>query len=156
MKILFFFISLLTIHFSKGIVRDLSGLYNLDSCSCTVLRCLPSYIYEFNQSQNGELRIYIHSNILAGRGQTISINNGQELHLFIEWLPGMDFDTNCTGHWLPLKKSIEFKCGNQNRYCTGQFSCRQNSGPCDKNNANALYINTLQKIIISSIFLLLI
>jgi hypothetical protein len=158
MNILFAGIILLTVNFNEAILRDLSGSYNIENCSCTVLRCLAPYLYQFNQTKNGDLLIHIFSNTLAARGKTISINNGQQTQISIQWLPGMDFDTNCTGLWMPATRSIELRCGDQYRYCSGQFQCRQNSGPCANNSSTTLYvqyINALGKLIISSFFLLL-
>ncbi len=156
MKIFLFFIIFLIPDFNEAVVRDLSGTYDFQDCSCTVLRCLESSFYQITQTQNGDFTIYYTSNIIAGLGQTTSINDGQQTQVSIRWLPGMDFDTTCTGLWVPTKRSIDLKCGDQYRYCTGQLKCRQNSGSCAKNGSTSLnsqYIETIWKTIISLLFL---
>ncbi|CAF1076412.1 unnamed protein product [Rotaria sordida] len=159
MNIFFFILIFIIKHFSEATIQDLSGSYDFENCACTVLRCLEKSSYRFNQSQYGDFTIYYKFNIEAAYGKTISINNGQQTQIFMKWLPGMDFDTTCTGTWIPTRRLIELKCGDQYRYCTGQFKCRNNSGPCAKNSSTSLviqYINTLSKIIICLLLLLFI
>jgi hypothetical protein len=152
MKIFLVFIFFLIINFNEAVIRDLSGLYDFEDCSCTVLRCLERSFYRINQNEDGDFIIYYRDSVVAAWGKTISINNGRQTQVSIRWLPGMDFDTNCTGIWIPSKRSIDLKCGDQYRYCTGQPKCRNNSGPCATNNSislNIQYIKNLWKIIIS-------
>ncbi len=156
MKIFLYFIILLLTNFNEAAVKDLSGLYNFQDCSCTVLRCLEPYYYEIKQAQNGNFVIYYRVTIVAALGKTTSINNEQQTQVSMNWLPGMDFDTSCTRLWVPKKRSIELKCGDQYRYCTAQLKCRDNNGVCATNSSTSLnkqYIGTVWKIIISLLFL---
>ncbi|CAF2790781.1 unnamed protein product [Rotaria sp. Silwood2] len=159
MNILFVILIFIIRHFSEATIQDLSGSYDFENCACTVLRCLEKSIYRFNQSQNGDFTIYYKFNIEAAHGRAISINNGQQTQVSMRWLPGMDFDTVCNGTWIPTRRLIELKCGDQQRYCTGQFKCRYNSGPCAKNSSTSIfiqYMNSLSKIIISLLLLIFI
>jgi len=156
MNSFFFLIIFLTTNGYVAALTDLSGVYDFQDCSCTVLRCLERSLYQINQTQNGDFTINYLFNILAARGKITTVNNGQQTQLSMQWLPGMDFDTNCTGIWIPTKRSIDLKCGDQYRYCTGQFKCRENSGPCAKNSSTALsiqYCSALWKMIFITIFL---
>jgi hypothetical protein len=155
MNSFFFLIIFLTTNANIAALTDLSGVYDFQDCSCTVLRCLEPSPYQINQNQNGDFTITYSVNI-AARGKITTVNNGQQTQLSMQWLPGMDFDTNCTGRWIPTKRSIDLECGDQYRYCTGQFKCRENSGPCAKNSSTALsiqYCSAFWKMIFITIFL---
>jgi len=155
MKIFLYLIVFLLTNFNEGAVTDLSGLYNFQECSCTVLRCLEPFYYQINQKQNRDFEIYYRVTVLAALGKT-TINNKGETQVSMYWLPGMDFNTNCTGLWVPTKRSIELKCGDQHQYCTAQLTCRNNNGVCATNTSVSLnnqYIGTVWKIIISLLFL---
>jgi hypothetical protein len=154
MNFLFILLILISTYLIEASVRDLSGSYDFENCSCTVLRCLEPYLYRLNQTQNGDFIINLFFNIPAARGKTTSIGNGQQTQLFMQWLPGMDFDTNCTGLWMPKTRSIDLKCGDQYRYCTAQLKCRDNGESCAKNSSFSL--NACWKVIMGLIFLLLI
>jgi len=155
MKIFLYFIIFLLTNFNEGAVTDLSGLYNFQECSCTVLRCLEPFYYRINQNQTGDFVIYYLVTVPAALGKT-TINNKGQTQVSMNWLPGMNFNTNCTGLWVPTKRSIELKCGDQYRYCTAQLTCRSNNGVCATNTSMSLnnqYIGTVWKIIISLLFL---
>ncbi|CAF1140250.1 unnamed protein product [Adineta steineri] len=146
------------INVNTAAIQDLSGFYNFTNCACTVLRCLEPSFYEINQNQNGDLAVtYLYTTLVA-RGKATLVNNGQQTQVSLQWSQ-TDFYTNCTGTWIPTKRTIDLKCGDQFRYCTGQLQCRGNSGACAKNNSMTLnihYVSSFWKMIISTIFLLLI
>ena len=117
-------------------IQDLTGSYNFDNCSCTVLRCLSPSSYQLNQSQNGDV-IVRYLNQRAASGKAVSVDNGRRTQLFIRWEPGMDFDTNCTGLWISEKRFVDLKCGGVNQYCTGRLQCLEKSGPCTMSTSAA-------------------
>lgn len=105
---------------SSGATRDLSGSYTLEDCSCTVLQCPPRFLYQFTQNVNGDLSVtYLTYRAAQGKVTTFDISGRTELTL--QWLPGMDFDTTCTGVSLVNQRSIDLKCGDQLRFCSGRF-----------------------------------
>ena len=110
-------------------LQDFTGSYNFDNCSCTVLRCLSPSSYQLNQSQNGDV-IVRYLTQRAASGKAVSMDNGKRTQLSIRWEPGMDFDTNCTGLWIPEKRFVDLKCGGLNQYCTARLQCLDKSGPC--------------------------
>lgn len=125
-----FVLTLLTANVTVAAVRDLSGLYDFLDCSCTTLRCLEPSFYRLIQTANGAFTINYQGNRLAAYGNVTEINNGRQTRVSMRWLPGMDFNTNCTAAWVPNRRSMDLRCGDQYRYCTAQFKCRDQSGPC--------------------------
>ncbi|UJR34252.1 hypothetical protein I4U23_021656 [Adineta vaga] len=156
----FFVIFLLTVNVILAIPQDLSGSYHFLHCSCTVLRCLEVSPYRLYQSANGDMTINYQSNKLAAFGKITTINNGQQTQISMRWIPGMDFDTNCTGLWIPKQRSFDLKCGDQQRYCTAHFQCQSNSGPCatttTTSKAFSIHCHVFEQIIIGFISFLLI
>lgn len=119
------FTQLKTLH---GSIRNVTGLYEFADCSCTVLNCLEQNSYQLNHHDDGSLTI-IYRNYLSARGRVTLLGNGST-RLSIDWLPLMDFDTNCTGIWNPRDKTVPLNCGDQYRYCRARLRCTENSGPC--------------------------
>ena len=138
-------------------IQDLTGSYNFDNCSCTVLRCLSPSSYQINQTQNGDV-IVRYLNQRAASGKAISMDNGRRTQLSIRWEPGMDFDTNCTGLWIPEKKFIDLKCGGLTQYCTGRLQCLDKSGPCAMSTSSACRhqsVSWLSNVFLSVLFVLM-
>ncbi|CAF1627500.1 unnamed protein product [Adineta ricciae] len=110
-------------------------------------------------SPTGHMTINYRSNILAAYGQITPVENGRQTQISMQWIPGMDFDTNCTGLWIQTKGMFDLKCGNQQQYCTAQFECQKNSGPCFTNASNTFsshFKPILIKIVVGIVFLRLI
>ena len=99
---------------------QLSGSYTFDGCSCTVLQCPPRFSYEFSEPVAGDLRV-TYRTYLAAQGKVLRYENGRRLEVTLQWLPGMDFDTACTGVVTNNQRSIELRCGDQLRGCSGRF-----------------------------------
>ena len=105
---------------SSGALRDLSGSYTLEDCSCTVLQCPPRSSYQFTQNVHGDLSV-TYLTYRAAQGKVTTFDNSGRTELTLQWLPGMDFDTTCTGFALINQRSIELRCGDQLRFCSGRF-----------------------------------
>lgn len=138
--------------------QDFSGSYHFLRCSCTVLRCLEPSPYQMYHSPTGHMTVNYRSSVLAAYGQITPIENGRQTQISMQWTPGMDFDTNCTGLWIPTKRMFDLKCRNQQRYCTAQLECQKNSGPCFTNASNAFNSHLkhiFTKIIVGVIFVCL-
>ena len=148
-------VTLLTIvHLNEAVVQDLSGSYSFENCVCTVLRCLKPSPYQLNQSPNGNFTIYYGSCRAAALGRTTSFNNGRSTLVSMHWLPGMDFNTSCTGTWMPTRRFIHLRCGDQIRYCSAQLKQINSNVHCGRNSSASFGV--LWRMNICLLFLLLI